>query len=287
LEKRKIAILGYGSVGQYLVRKIQNTPTLSALALAFVWNRDPVRFEGGDVPPSQQRYGVDIDRILPDYAATHGAPDLIVEVCHPDIIRQHGTFFLQHSHLFVSSVTALADVATEQKLRLAAKDVHGLYLPVGAAWGIQDILKMDRLDTLQGLSVTMRFNATALRLHTPLKEKLTAWLNDPALQEPLLLYEGSVRELAALAPNNVNTMTCVALAGSRIGLDGTKAILWADKQQDTHETMIDVIGPGGFSVRTTRLNPAKKGAVTGDETYSSFWASLLVALEGKDGVHFC
>lgn len=286
MEKRKIAILGYGSVGQYLVRQIQHISANSGFELAFVWNRNPLRFEGHNLPYSLQRSGPDLARIFEDYSTLHGPPDLIAEVSHPDIIQQYGAFFLQYSDLFASSLTALADAETEQKLRDAAS-LHPLYLPVGAAWGIFDILKMNQLGTLKGLAVTMRFHADSLRLMTPLKEKLEAYRHDPANQEPLLLFEGSVRALAAMAPNNVNTMTCVALAGSSIGLNGTKAILWADKQQNAHETTIEVTGPDGFRVQTVRLNPAKKGAVTGDETYHSFWASLKMACGHKNGIHFC
>lgn len=44
---------------------------------------------------------------------------------------------------------------------------------------------------------------------------------------------------------------------------------------------VEVTGPGGFSVKTVRRNPASLGAVTGRATYTSFWSSLLGELKKK------
>ena len=39
---------------------------------------------------------------------------------------------------------------------------------------------------------------------------------------------GPVRELCALAPNNVNTMACAAIAAHNLGFDGVTGCLVAD-----------------------------------------------------------
>ena len=46
--KRRVGIVGYGKIGQYLVNAILNDPKLSSFEVAFVWNRtaDVVREEG-------------------------------------------------------------------------------------------------------------------------------------------------------------------------------------------------------------------------------------------------
>ena len=44
----------------------------------------------------------------------------------------------------------------------------------------------------------------------------------------LTLYEGPVRELCPLAPNNVNTMACAAIAAHNLGFDGVTGCLVAD-----------------------------------------------------------
>lgn len=43
---------------------------------------------------------------------------------------------------------------------------------------------------------------------------------------------------------------------------------------DWHVVKIEAVGPEGFTVTTTRRNPAKPGAVTGQLTYYSFLSSI-------------
>jgi predicted dinucleotide-utilizing enzyme len=39
-------------------------------------------------------------------------------------------------------------------------------------------------------------------------------------QEETVIYDGNVRDLCPLAPNNVNTMACAAMAGTHSTLHG-------------------------------------------------------------------
>ena len=56
----------------------------------------------------------------------------------------------------------------------------------------------------------------------------------------IVLVEGPVRGLCPLAPNNVNTMACAALAAHTLGFDGVKARLCADKTLNAHVIDIEV-----------------------------------------------
>lgn len=108
-----------------------------------------------------------------------------------------------------------------------------------------------------------------------------------------MLYEGPVRELCPLAPNNVNTMACAALAGHTLGLAGTIGRLVCDPSLDAHVIDIEVTGPsnaaGSFRVSTERFSPCAPGAVTSSGTYVSFVSSLLEAalIERPVGFYFC
>lgn len=285
---KKTGILGYGNTGQFLAEKILNDPLISKqFELLFVWNRSETKLHTGNLPSAYHLTG-DLSAILdkPQFKEV----DIIIEVCHPAVVNQHGAALLQKADLFIASVTAMANKQTELALNdLINKEEtkNSIYLPAGAAWGIHDIQKMAQLNTIEDLQVTMKFNADALKLNEPLNEKLAAYVNDASNTEELILYKGDVRTLAKLAPNNVNTMTCLALAAHTIGLDKTQACLIAQKQSDAHIVSIEVTGRNGFNVKTERHNPAKKGAVTGDETYHSFLASLLKASANQKGIHFC
>lgn len=99
-----------------------------------------------------------------------------------------------------------------------------------------------------------------------------------------VLYSGPVRQLAALAPNNVNTMAAACIACPSLGFDGVVGRLVSDTSLDSHVIEIDARGakkPDGTQFRclTSRINPAPPGAVTGAATYASFLASLMAAAD--------
>jgi aspartate dehydrogenase len=52
---------------------------------------------------------------------------------------------------------------------------------------------------------------------------LKKYHDDHSMTGEFVLFEGSVRDLCPLAPNNVNTMASAALAGFNLGFDKVKA----------------------------------------------------------------
>lgn len=278
--KIKIGVLGYGNSGQFLSKKILNdNKYASVYDLVFVWNRTAANFDE-ELPKHLQHSG-NLTTVL-----KNNKVDLVVEVCHPKVIEIYGPQILQEADLYIASVTALANAEIEQSLRAAATQ-HCVYIPAGAAWGVNDVQKMAAANSIEGLHITMQFNADALKLNEPLKQQLNNYIEDVDNTLALTLYNGPIRALAKLAPNNVNTMTCLALAANTIGLDKATGTLIAQKEHDAHLIDIEVIGQNGFKVSTQRYNPAKKGAVSGAETYNSFLSSLVNAKGSGSGFKFC
>uniref|UniRef100_G1KLT7 Aspartate dehydrogenase domain-containing protein n=1 Tax=Anolis carolinensis TaxID=28377 RepID=G1KLT7_ANOCA len=273
--KRRVGIVGYGHLGQYLVKRLQDDGFQHGLELAFVWNRDSRKLEGS--VPAELRL-----EKLADFLACH--PDIIVEVAHPCIAREYGVSFLKTADFMVGSPTALADSGTELELREAARKAgHTLYIPSGALWGGQDIQRLDDGGMLQALTVTMVKHPDSFRLGGHLGELLQG-----ARKERVELYNGPVRQLCPLAPNNVNTMAAACMAASSLGFDGVKGCLIADPNlPDCHVVEVEATGPGGFSVNTRRKNPAASGAVTGAATFAAFWSSLLVCQGHGGRVYLC
>jgi len=274
----KIGVVGYGNLGQYLVDEILRQPDLT---LAFVWNRTKETLTG---KVHHQYIIQDIQQI------SHRDVDLIVEVAHPSITQAYGAFFLQHADYLMGSPTALAAADVEQNLRAAcSKYNHGLYIPVGALWGGEDVRRMADRGKLQKLRVTMAKHPSCFKLHGDLKEK-----NDRVTDTRTVLYDGPVRELCPLAPNNVNTMAAAALAAHNLGMDKVEGCLVADPQlSDWHVVEVETWGPGdmqsdtAFHVHTVRRNPAKLGVVTGNATYAAFVSSMLDAHGKGAGIHLC
>ena len=46
----------------------------------------------------------------------------------------------------------------------------------------------------------------------------------------MLLNQGPVRQLCPMAPNNVNTMACAAIAAHNLGFDGVQGCIVADRR---------------------------------------------------------
>ncbi|KAM6962511.1 aspartate dehydrogenase domain-containing protein [Aplochiton taeniatus] len=270
----KIGIVGFGHLGQYLVERIQTEGSESGLTLAFVWNRNPDKL----------RRSVPEKLILGDLRDfRERGSDLIVEVCHPQIVRDYGKDFLSTAHFLVGSPSALSDLDLNKQLCQAAKKYgKTLYIPSGALWGGQDIQRLNDSGALKALFVRMSKHPSCFRLTG---DQCSDWTEGEGRR---VLCSGSVAELCPLAPNNVNTMATAALAAGTLGFDGVKGEIVSDTAlMDYHVVEVEVTGLNGFSVHTARKNPAKHGAVTGSATYNSFWSSLQVCKGHGGQLYLC
>jgi len=304
-KKQRIGIVGFGHLGQFIVNAILKDPEISkGFELAFIWNRSIERVICDD------RLKEFVLSDLNDFPSRK--PDLIIEVSHPTIVAEYGEKFLEHADFLVGSPTAFSNPEVESKLRKAASHSRfGCYIPSGALWGAEDIRKMALRGQLTSLVITMKKHPSSLKLETSLMKKLAQYMDDASNTEPFLVYEGSVRTLCPLAPHNVNTMACAALAAVNLGFDRVQARLIADKNLEAHIIEIDLEGSPytdlhstttslphtmesanapKFRVSTTRYNPAQTGSVTGLATYDSFLSSLISWTHignRKGGFHFC
>ena len=286
VKKIHIGILGYGSVARYFVKKIKTDPN-SPFAIDYIWARNPESFlhDSESLNDIILLYGHDLSEVLDDYHQVHDYPSLIVELCHPQVIASHLLSLLEYADVYIASITALADQNLLRDVKShCLKQNKSCYIPVGAAWGVPDIVKLNRQGYLTGIDISMRFNADALKLESPLMEKLEKFKT--SVDGEVLLYQGSVNGLSRLAPNNVNTMMCIVLAADSLTEAEITGSLYAQKEHDAHITEITVHGLNGFKVTTSRYNPAKKSAVTGEQTYLSFYTSLEAARDGEAGLNF-
>eukprot|EP01090_Pellita_catalonica_P019843 TRINITY_DN6869_c0_g1_i1.p1 TRINITY_DN6869_c0_g1~~TRINITY_DN6869_c0_g1_i1.p1 ORF type:complete len:288 (-),score=60.38 TRINITY_DN6869_c0_g1_i1:550-1413(-) len=286
---KKVGIVGFGNLGQYLTKAIMQDEKIKAkYEIAFVWNRTIATATEHELLKGKSDL---ILHKLEDFKEYNA--DIIVEVAHPSITKKFGADFASCADYFVGSPTIFADIDVEKEIRAVAENNtqnHGVYIPAGALWGADDIQKMSDRGTLEGLTVTMKKHPASLKVEAELIPKVQEILKRDSKTDEIV-YEGPVRGLCPLAPKNVNTMACAALAGYSLGFDKVQARLIANTSLTAHVIDIDVKGPGSeegcFSVSTTRYNPAKTGAVTGNATYGSFLSSILRIGGRGNGIHFC
>jgi len=272
---KRIGIVGFGHIGEYLYEALKNDDNFT---VGFVWNRTAEKISH---LPSEH-----ILANLEDFASRNC--DLIVEVAHLSVTQTYGEKFLEHTNYMIGSPTALADAALETKLRTKALHCNTtLYVPAGAFWGGEDVTKMADNGSLKALKVTMKKHPASFKVLGELAER-----NAKVGDEATVLYDGPVRDLCPLAPANVNTMACAAIAAHNLGFDGVQGCLIADRSLNAHIVEVDVTGPTineneEFTVRTVRYNPCQMGAVTGSATYASFANSMKRAFGKGKGVHLC
>ncbi|CAJ0941861.1 unnamed protein product, partial [Mesorhabditis belari] len=265
----RVGIIGNGHLGKFLYEELGKREEFVVIR---VWNRTSSE---GILP---------LEGITPQNLQDL---DLVVEVAHPAILAQYIDVILENTNLFIGSPTCLANQLIMDKIEAHLKTNlnRKVFVPAGAFWGGNDVQKMAEKGLLKSLTVTMTKHPNSFKLEDPLKGA-----NEKAksLTEPTVLYEGSVRGLCPLAPNNVNTMAGAAVAAQNLGFDGVKARLVSDPSLiDWHIVEVLAEGPDGFQVHTIRKNPAKPGAVTGQLTYFSFLSSIQETLHKPSGLQIC
>lgn len=281
-EKKKIGIVGFGNLGKFLAQKILFRKDHE---LSFIWNRSFVDLT---------EYGLDSKLLLQSLDEVYNKDvDLIVEVSHPEITKLFGKSFLQHSHYMIGSPSALADAELFQSLSESCELYgHNVYVPCGAMWGSTDVRKMAETGTLGEMRVTMTFHPDSIKTDdVTIRSKLS---ESKESRNAIKLFDGAVRQLCKLAPNNVNTMAVAAISATNLGFDNVQGVLISDPQlANCHITEIEVWGKyvsldaDRFYCKTVRKNPAMPGHVTGSATFQSFYSSLLRTNEKDCGIHIC
>lgn len=262
MEKR-IGIVGMGFIGSHLYRRILEDRTLG-LEVAFVWSRSPARRAG--VPPAL------VLEDLGDFAEAE--PDLIVEVAHPDITRDHGEQFLHQADYMITSVTALADDALHERLLSAAQNNgRHLFVPHGALVGTNALL--EQRDSWTDVTITFR-------KHPDNIDFADSGIDPASVTGETVLHDGPVREIAARFPRNVNTMVTCALAS--LGLDRTRAVFVADPTLDKAIAQVEAHGRDGARLMTLKEQPAV--GVSGTEMQAAVLRSVAAAARHAPGLVF-
>jgi predicted dinucleotide-utilizing enzyme len=259
----RLGLVGFGNLGRSIYERITADPALG-LELAFVWNRSADKLAG--VP-------ADLRLTSLDEAAARN-PNLIVEVAHPGITRDHGVSFLEHADYLPLSVSALVDDALyDTLLKSAAANGTRLLIPHGALMGV-DNLRESR-EIWRAVSVTFEKHPAAIDFSE-------SGIDGAAITERSTVFEGSAREIGALFPRNVNTMVTCGLA--TVGLDACRARLIADPALDVGIAIVEAQGTDGSSLTMRKAQPM--AGVSGTEMFASIFGSILRAAGGNHPVDF-
>lgn len=262
-KRTRVGLIGFGHLGRSIYERIAAAPELG-LEIAFVWNRSADKLT--QVPAALRLASLD--------EAAARSPDLIVEVAHPGITREHGTRFLEHADYLPLSVSALVDDALHRRLTdTAGANGTRLLIPHGALMGV-DNLRESR-ESWRDVTITFEKHPAAIDFSE-------SGIDGTEIKARSTVFDGTAREIGALFPRNVNTMVTCALA--TVGLDRCRARLIADPVLDVGIAIVEAQGKDGSTLTMRKAQPM--AGVSGTEMFASIFGSILRAAGGNHPVDF-
>jgi aspartate dehydrogenase len=220
----ELALVGFGAIGQELVRLLQGDAHLELTQIVATPRslQRVTRLAAERAPRARVLDAVDV--------ASGRRPDLLVECAGHAAIVSHVIPALRAGvPCVVASVGALGEADTLVRLEDAARSGRTRVQLIAGAVGAIDALAAARVGGLDRVRYIGR--------KPPL-----SWIGTPAervcdlaaLAAPCVVFEGSARDAAILFPKNANDAATIALAGT--GLDRTEVRLVADPgvQRNVH-----------------------------------------------------
>lgn len=212
---KRVGIIGYGTIGSYLYKRIREEKDL---AVEFVC--DVVKEKTLTLPPFLVVTSL-------EEARARGA-DLIVEVAGQEWVKRYGSVVLEFSDLFIASAGAFAEPGLQERLESVAQAHRTrFYVSHGAIIGLDGVR--------DGREVIEEVKITTVRPQEGygLKERLS---------KRIILYEGPTRKACQLFPHNVNIHASLALHG--LGFDRTHSTVVADPESKVMKHHIEIRGQG-------------------------------------------
>ena len=201
----KVAVVGCGAIGSFLIEGLQAEPAIEVTAVFAV--------------PAASSGTVPVARSIEELLST--GPDIVVECAGHQALKEAGEIVLSAGiDLLVASVGALADPTLETSLRRAALTGGRLIIPGGALGGL-DALSTAREAGLESVEYSGRKAPAAWK--GTAAEDLIDLMN---VKSATTFLECDARTAALRFPQNANVVAALALAG--LGFEQTKVRLIVD-----------------------------------------------------------
>jgi aspartate dehydrogenase len=245
----RVGIIGLGTIGNYLIEKIQDHNDFSITAVWDILNERYEEFASGfDSPPPLRKvedFPIETD-VFVECASSKAVENIVVEA------------FKRGKAVIVASIAGLMD---NPKLWEIIENQDGrLILPSGAIGGL-DIFKALDKDDIESVELETRKHPHSLPS-----------LNFPSGMDEMEVYNGPAREAIRKYPQNVNVAALLSLAG--IGFDRTRVRLVADSKLKHNVHRVQIISGSGNYRITCENFPFERNPATSQLAAQSIWATL-------------
>jgi aspartate dehydrogenase len=237
----RVAVIGVGSIGRYLIDGIQAGHAGAARVVGIAGRPGAEARLASLASSIGCRWTTDALELLGE------KPDIVVEAASQAAVRQYAMAMLEGgADLLVMSVGALADPALMARITTAAER-HGrrLHVPAGAIGGL-DVLRAASLDRLDEVTLITSKPPRALA-GAPFF--VTHPVDLDAIGERTVIFDGPAAEAVRLFPANVNVAAALSLAG--LGAERTRMQVVADPTLDRN--VHEVVARGRFGELRLRL----------------------------------
>jgi aspartate dehydrogenase len=257
LNRRRLAVIGFGAIGDEIVRCLEIRNQIAALVGFLDLPEKIPQIKG----KTKGRFAVvgSLDELLAL------KPDIVIEAAGHAALKRFGPDVVARGFdLLIASTGALADKKFANQLASAAAFGTEIWIASGAVAGVDGLLAARTVEP-------------RMVKYTSLKAP-NAWVGTPAESilvqrqtERVVFFEGTAREAAAQYPQNANVAATVAFAC--LGLDRTIVQLVSDPSVSGPLGIIEAEGAfGHFKFDILALasptNP-KTSAITGHSLVSA------------------
>jgi aspartate dehydrogenase len=234
LKKLRVAILGCGVIGQYVLDFLADGK-LPECEPVGVYLRSPQSKGREHLEQRNIPWTTDLEDLL------EFRPDVVVEAATHEAVEVMGPVILSRGTDFIPlSLGAFVDGSLMEKMiRSAEAGGSKLHIPSGGI-GALDALQAALLGGVEKVVMTSRKYSTTWK-GIPAVEEMGLDLDN--LAEPVLLFEGPARDCVKQYPQSINIAAALSIAG--LGFDRTIIRIFADPHVtfNTHEIRWE--GPAG------------------------------------------
>lgn len=255
----KIGLAGTGAIGLKVAQYLDRGEITGHVLAGFSARTDV----------SAVKFNATLTSPVPRYTLTELAEhcDIVVECLPPQIFQDIAQPVLAAGKtLVVLSASQL--LGRDDLVELAKKNGGQIVVPSGAMLGI-DALKAVAVGELKSVTIKTSKPVAGL-LNAPFLAKANIDLT--TISEPYCLLSGTVSEVAAEFPANVNVAAALSLAG--LGPDRTKMEIWADPSLERNRHSVTVESDSSDFTMTIQNRPSEENPATGKITPQSVVALL-------------